>query len=122
MPITYRIFAAEAFVLSTALGNLSDAELLGHQLELMGDSKFDPGYPQLDDLRGADMDNVTAACIQTLARTQVASKRCARRALLVGSDVAYGLARMLQALREGNQPEIRVFRDVDQALGWLGVS
>lgn len=122
MPITYRIFGAEPFVLSTALGNVSDADLLTHQRELMSDPKFDPSYPQLDDLRDADMESVSADCIQTLARTHVASRRPAKRALLVGSDVAYGLARMLQALREGSRPEIQVFRDVDQALGWLGVS
>ena len=122
MPITYRIFEAQAFVLSTALGSISDADLLTHQRVLMGDSKFDPHYPQLDDLRGADMVHITADCIRTLAKTRVASKRAAKRALVVGSDVAYGLARMLQALREGSRPEIRVFRDVDQALGWLGVS
>jgi hypothetical protein len=29
---------------------------------------------------------------------------------------------MLQALREGSRQEIQVFRDLDRALGWLGVS
>jgi hypothetical protein len=122
MPITYRIFGAGAFVVSTALGNISDAELLAHQRELLGDTKFDPSYPQLDDYRDAEMDHVTTDCIQALAKTTGASKRGSKRALVVRSDIAYGLARMLQALREGSRQEIQVFRDLDHALGWLGVS
>jgi hypothetical protein len=68
------------------------------------------------------MDHVTTDCIQALAKTTAASKRGSKRALLVQSDIAYGLARMLQALREGSRQEIQVFRDLDHALGWLGVS
>lgn len=122
MPITYRIFGARAFVLSTALGNIRDADLLAHQRELLDDSNFDPSYPQLDDFRDADMDHVTTDCIQKLAKTNVASKRGSKRALVVRNEIAYGLARMLQALREGSRPEIQVFRDLDHALVWLGVN
>ena len=121
MPITYRIFGAGAFVLSTALGNIRDTDLLAHQRELLDDSNVDPSYPQLDDFRDADMNHVTTDCIQTLAKTNTPSKQGSKRALVVRSDIAYGLARMLQALREGSRQEIQVFRDLDPALAWLGV-
>ena len=39
MPVSYRIFGACPFVLSTALGNITDAELLAHQRELIGDEE-----------------------------------------------------------------------------------
>ncbi len=122
MPVSYRIFGAWSFVLSTALGRVTDAELLTHQKELLGDKEFDPSYPQLDDFRDADMDHITTGCIQALARTTAASKQGTKRALVVRGDFAYGLARMLQALREGSRQEIQVFRDLDRALGWLEVS
>jgi hypothetical protein len=122
MPVNYRIFGGWSFVLSTALGKVTDAELLAHQKELLGDKDFDPSYPQLDDVRDADMDRITTGCIQTLAKTSAASRQGTKRALVVRGDLAYGLARMLQALREGSRQEIRVFRDLDRALGWLGVS
>lgn len=45
--------------------------------------------------------------------------RCSRTALLVGSDVQYGMARMFMALTEPIHPHTAVFRDYDQALNWL---
>ncbi len=122
MPVSYRIFGSRDFVLSTALGRISDGELLDHQKKLLDDQDFDPSYPQLDDFRDAEMDQVTTGCIQTLARATAASKQGTKRAFVVRSEIAYGLARMLQALREGSRQEIQVFRDLDHALGWLGVS
>jgi hypothetical protein len=122
MPVSYRIFGSNDFVVSTALGRITDGELLDHQKSLLGDQDFDPSYPQLDDYRDADMDQVSTGCIQTLARTSGTSRRRSKRALVVGSEIAYGLARMLQALREGSRQEIQVFRDLDRALGWLEVS
>jgi hypothetical protein len=122
MPVSYRIFGTRDFILSTARGRITDGELLDHQRMLLGDQDFDPSYPQLDDFRDAEMDQVSTGCIQTLAKTKAASKRGSKRALVVQSEIAYGLARMLQALREGSRQEIQVFRDLDHALGWLGVS
>ena len=39
-----------------------------------------------------------------------------RRAVLVGSDVQYGIARMFQSLLPG---EVEVFRDEEAAVSWL---
>jgi hypothetical protein len=39
-----------------------------------------------------------------------------RRAILVGSDVQYGIARQFQALLPG---EVEIFRDEEEATNWL---
>lgn len=45
-----------------------------------------------------------------------------RTAFYVTDNVKYGYARMCQTLIEGPRQEIRIFRDVDEAARWLGVS
>jgi hypothetical protein len=45
----------------------------------------------------------------------------ARRALVVTSDVVFGMARMYQILRDESPDELEIFREMDGALQWLGV-
>jgi hypothetical protein len=45
-----------------------------------------------------------------------------RTALVVGSDLQYGLARMLGALVGLMHWEFRIFRDIESAEAWLGGS
>jgi len=45
-----------------------------------------------------------------------------RRALVVASDVVFGMARMYQILTEPSPDEFELFRDFDKALDWLGVA
>jgi hypothetical protein len=44
----------------------------------------------------------------------------ARRAVVVASDYAYGMARMYQMIREPSQDELEIFRGLEHALDWLG--
>ena len=45
---------------------------------------------------------------------------CSRRAILVGGDLLFDLARMFEMLRENSGDEgIRVFRRLDDALDWI---
>jgi hypothetical protein len=43
----------------------------------------------------------------------------ARRAIVVQSDLGFGMSRMYELLRGDLTQTIRVFRDVDQAKRWL---
>jgi hypothetical protein len=57
--------------------------------------------------------------VQRLARDAVFSPH-SRRALVAGSDVAFGLARMFEMFRQSMGEEgIRVFRNLDEALDWV---
>jgi len=46
----------------------------------------------------------------------------ARRAIVVPGDLAYGLSRMFEMLRERSQDEIYVCRSLTEACTWLGLS
>jgi hypothetical protein len=45
----------------------------------------------------------------------------ARRALVVTSDVVFGMARMYQILRDESPDELQIFRKVDDAFRWLWI-
>ena len=42
-----------------------------------------------------------------------------RRAFVCDSDLSFGMARMAQALNDERPSEIRVFREISEALDWL---
>lgn len=121
MPISYRIDAARALVLSAAAGVVTDADLLEHQQRLRGDPDFQPWFRQLFDFTTATENEVTGRGVRQLAIAPAFGKG-SKRALLVGEDSAFGLARMFQTLRDEHADEsIEIFRDERAARAWLGL-
>jgi hypothetical protein len=51
--------------------------------------------------------------------TQLETDVPGRYAILVTSDVAFGIARMYGAFVEDGLLDLRVFRDADEAMAWL---
>ena len=76
------------------------------------------GNNVLADMRGVTGDFPYSEQIRDAVATVRQSKTSAarRRAVLVGSDVQFGIARMFQSLLPG---EVEVFRDEETALSWL---
>jgi hypothetical protein len=87
--------------------------------KLMKDPDFDPSYSQIADFTQVTKIELTAQDVHELAQRSVFSPQ-SRRALIVPNDVAYGLGRMFEMLRE-NQGEmgIRIFRNLEEALDWV---
>ncbi len=85
------------------------------------DPAIAPGLPVLVDSRRVDPpDSVTTVRrMANIVQNNAQRLRCTRTALLVGSDVQYGMARMYMALTEPIHPDTAVFRDYDEALNWL---
>lgn len=120
MPGAYTIDPARSLVLSRGWGVLTSAELLRHVRSLAADPRFKSHFRQLADLREVTEIRVTAAAIREVAGLNPFGSG-ARRALAVGSDVVFGMARMYQILTDQSPDEFEVFRDLDRALEWLGV-
>jgi hypothetical protein len=76
---------------------------------------------QLADFRFATEVDVTNATIRKIAGLNPFGAG-SRRAFVVSSDLAYGLARMYQALTSDALHELRIIRDVHEALEWLALS
>jgi len=121
MPGGYSIDPARSLVLSRAWDVLSGADLSRHARTLASDPGFKPDFNQLCDFRDVTEVRADAAAIRELAALNPFGAG-ARRALVVSSDVVFGMARMYQILTETSPDEFEVFRDLDEALKWLGVA
>lgn len=120
MPAHFQIDSARQIVLSTLTGTVSIADLRTHMDELARDPGFVPTYRHLWDLRGATKGALTAADLRSLLGQGPWSKET-RRAFVCDSELSFGMARMAQLLTDERPSEIRVFRDLSEALDWLEV-
>ncbi|HEX6038565.1 hypothetical protein [Longimicrobium sp.] len=118
MPAAYRIDPERAIVLSRAWGTLGDADITAHYTALAADPAFDPAYRQLVDLREVTAVDLSAAHIAEIAKRAV-FRPGARRAYVAPTDVAFGVARMLEAYAESIGGDVEVFRDLPSAERWL---
>ena len=119
MPAHYKIDKERRLVMTTVFGVVTLADGLAHQEKLRKDPDFDPSFSQLMDFSHAAKIELTAEDVRTLAQQSIFSPD-SRRAMLVSGDLAFGLARMFEALRESfGEQGIRVFRNLDEALDWV---
>jgi len=121
MPVDYRISVPHHLVISRAWGVMSDQEMFAHARKVAADPTFRPDMRQVADLRHVTRFGLDSASVDTLVRLNPFGPG-ARRALLVGSDVAFGMARMYQLTREPAPDDVAVFREVHEALAWLGLT
>ncbi|MFI5058709.1 MAG: hypothetical protein ACHQLQ_11030 [Candidatus Acidiferrales bacterium] len=119
MPFFYKIDKQRRLVMSTAAGVLTKADVLGHQEHLLKDPDFDPSFSQLSDLSHVTGFDVTAADMRELTERTVFSPE-SRRAVIVSTELAYGMSRMFGIFRESKgERGIRVFRKLEDALDWI---
>ena len=119
MPAFYKIDKEHKVVLSTASGVFDLAAAAAHQDQLLADPDFDPSYSQLLDFSHVTSVQINADDVRKLAQRNMFWP-CARRALLVTSDLEFGFGRMFQMLRENaGEKGIRVFRNLEDALKWI---
>jgi len=119
MPFFYKIDKERKLVMSTAAGELTKADIQLLQDQLREDPDFDPNFSQLSDLTNATGMNITGADMQDLAVTTAFSPN-ARRAVIASNDLAFGLAKIFEQVRETKGDlGIRVFRKLEDALDWI---
>ena len=78
--------------------------------------------PEIIDYRNADFKGVTAVGATRIASLNVrlhSGRPTPRVALLVTDDLQYGISRMGATTNEFRNPNIRVFRDRDDAVAWV---
>jgi hypothetical protein len=121
MSATYTIDLKRGIVLSKAVGKLLGADLLENLTRLSADPDFRSDLNQMADFR-----EVTALEISTDDMKELAAKTPfgagSRRAIVVNSQLAYGLSKIYRSMVEGESTEIKVFKDYSQACQWLGIS
>jgi hypothetical protein len=120
MPVAFTVDTRRRLVLSRGWAVVTDRELLIHARALAADPRFEPSCLQLTDLRQVSSLKITVEGVHQMALVSPVGAG-ARRAILVGTDEVYGVARMFQMLREGQPDHVQIFRELNGALAWLGV-
>ena len=125
MPISYRIDSRCNLVLTTADGVLTDDDVLDHKRKLTADPNFKAGMCEITDIRDVTEFRVTVEGVNKMVATDSANASGLaeyKLAIIAKQDVVFGMARMYQTLTEGNVPNVRVFRDHEEAARWLGIA
>ncbi len=117
---SYLIDVPRGIVFSRGWGVLTDAEIFAHAESLRSNARFDPGFRQIVDFRELREIRLTGAGVHAVAQNNP-FRRDARRALVVVTDEAFGLARMFELFTEADPEQFRIFREIGPALEWIGL-
>ncbi len=120
MPVSYRIDRERRIVFTEASGVLTDSDVIEFQRRLRDDPEFEPDFRQLADCRAIEEVGMTSQGVGE-ASSRSPFSQGSLRAIVVSSDVAFGMARMFENLRHEARDEIRVFREAEEARRWLGL-
>jgi hypothetical protein len=121
MPSAYVIDSSRRLVLSRSWGVVTGEDVLTLIQATVTDPHFHPDFSQLVDMRAVTEVEVTTDFVRLfVAKSNFGAG--SRRALVAGSDVVYGMARIYGTLLDGRPGEFRIFRDLQPALEWLGFS
>ena len=121
MPTTYEINAARGVIIVTVTGVLTDEGLFDMHRRLAGDPAVKPNFAVLFDLRQANGIAVTTDGVRVLADLPLVLSPESRRAVVVPSDLGFGMARMYGLLRGNKGGTVEVFRDFAEASRWIGL-
>src|SRR5512137_1491215 len=99
MPFFYKIDKERKLVMGTAAGEFTKADVLLLQDQLRKDLDFDPNFALLSDLTHVTSMGITEPEMRDLAERTPFSPT-ARRAVLAGNDLAFGLARVFEQVLE----------------------
>ena len=119
MRIERQVNAADRVVILSVSGDLGDQELPAIASELEKDPEVQPDFSLLIDLREASGRSVTSAGVRALADRSLVLSPESRRAVVVPSELGFGMARMYEILRENPRGAMQVFRDFDEAQRWV---
>ena len=119
MRVSREIDRTNRVVVLAVSGTLDDDELLQLANQLRSDSEVKPDYALLIDLREASGVAVTSLGVRALSAQPLVLAPTARRAVVVPSDLGFGMARMYEMLRDERGGVVRAFRDLEEARRWV---
>ncbi len=121
MPVTYRIDPELRRIVTHCSGNATLAEVLAHFDELESDPDCPVGADVLVDLSAM----TTAPNIGQMRSAAARAADAARKvrfgsiAIVVASEILFGMARVFEAFTEAHFARTGVFRSRDAAEAWL---
>ena len=125
MPVTTEIDAKAGVVVNRAAGPLSLSEIKVTLEEIFGNREFQPGMGFVWDVRGGAIDAISSREIRGLAdfvARRLEARGSGRLAIVVSTDLAYGIGRMVDGYAGALPIEREVFLDFEKAVRWAGLS
>ena len=125
MPMMYTLDHDTGLVRITGSGRLTDDDMVTCIECLRADPGLEPDMSTLSDMRGVDMALTPRGIEQMLAvmRRTADRRHSAKAAIVVDTDLAFGFGRMFELRAEDQtEPRFRIFRDMDAAEEWLGLT
>ncbi len=124
MPFEFRIVQDLRLRLVTASGTIEDQGLVETFESHWHLPEYDTSLNVLYDFRRLSEVEASTATVQDLAELSLTVHRDptgAKTALVAPVDVVYGVNRMYQAFVEQSPNPLEVFREIADALEWVGV-
>jgi hypothetical protein len=121
MPISHRVMSDPPLMLIRRWGAIDTQDERAACAAREADPRVVPGLPVLVDTTEVEQAD-TVEVIRYLADCvthSAAALRCGPVAIVVASDVEYGMGRMYMALTELAHPDTEVFRSLQAARRWL---
>jgi len=117
----YEVFQDANLVAVEVFDEMTDDDAV-HAVDVYQDEAYVPGMNELFVYTKVTRMNVSNQAVREAARVHSTYDNALKgiRVALVGpQDLAYGLCRMYQILRQGAPYEIQVFREIEDALRFL---
>ena len=118
MPVNYSLDRERRLVLVKAWGVLVDQDVHAGRQELLDHPDFDRDFGQLFDAREVEEVQLSVEVMGRMAQTSILARE-SRRAFVATTPYQYRMATMFVTLAQPYQPNVQVFRDLDESLVWL---
>ena len=119
MPVSYRIHAERRLVVTRWSGAVTLEEAKSHFAALASDPAFDPTMDHLSYAEAVEED-VSFGELRVLARESPFTGT-GRSAIVASENRIFGVSRQYVALTRISDRAVRVFRELNEALDWLGI-
>ena len=119
MEIERKTDATTRVVVLRVSGEMGDRELVSLADELANARDVEPDFSLLIDLREVNGKSVTSAGVKALVERPMVLSPESRRAVVVPTQLGFGMARMYELLRQNRGGATRAFRDYDEAQRWV---
>ena len=118
MPMSYSLDRERRLVIAKAWGVLVDEDVHSGRQDLLDDPDFERDFGQLFDAREVEEVQFSVEVMGRMAQTSILARE-SRRAFVATTPYQYRMATMFVTLAQPYQPNVQVFRDIDEALAWL---
>ena len=122
--IEYTIHPDHRLTLVRCFGIITLKEILEYEHRIVDDPDFDPTYSELLDTTDTSNMTISFDDVDNLVEFErsharyIGKRRCA---FVAPTDISYGTIKVYISMEDTSPMETRVFRDMRQALDWLGL-